>query len=94
MKHGDLSGPNAISIKLEPSDCAPRYDPVDTVAILKLSEATITERGMSSGLPLVDLVAFDPEGRRYVFVATGRVLLGIAAALRGVNLRNHGVEEP
>jgi hypothetical protein len=47
-----------------------------------------------SNLPIVDIVATLPDGSRVLIVATGRILNMISAAIRGVNLRNHGVEEP
>ena len=54
----------------------------------------ITEKGMESGLPLVDLQLIDKDGKKHFVAVSGRILLTIAAAIRGSNLRNHGTEEP
>lgn len=35
-----------------------------------------------------------PDGKRYLCVITGRIANMIGVAVRAVNLRNHGVEEP
>jgi hypothetical protein len=34
------------------------------------------------------------DGQEYYVMMTGRILLSVAAAIRGVNTRNHGVAEP
>lgn len=82
---------SAISIRMVPGDKAPHYpDAVECEAL----EAVITEQGTEANLPIVDLVAEHPSGQRVVIVLTGSILLGIAAAVRGANLRNHGVAEP
>lgn len=81
----------AITIKLVPGDIGPRYENTHE---LKLDHVTITEQGTQAHLPIVDIVATLPNGERAVLVLTGRVLCSIAAAVRGVNLRNHGTEEP
>ena len=81
-----------LAIKILPGDTAPRY-PVGTVE-LTINAAVITEQGMTSKLPIVDLQLTDAKGRVYFAATSGRIILGLAAALKGVNMRNHGVEEP
>lgn len=80
-----------LHIRIVPGVLAPRYE--DGTAA-DLEQATITEQGMASGLPLVDLHCRDGNGHEIIVVTTGKLLLSLAAAIRGVNLRNHGVEEP
>lgn len=79
-------------IKLVAGKQAPKhYDCKDE---LVLEEVIITEKGTESDLPLVDIVMVAPGGEKFLLVLTGRILNGISAAVRGVNMRNHGVEEP
>lgn len=80
-----------LSINIVAGDRAPRYD---TGIEAKLSHVTITEQGTEAKLPVVDLVARDPNGNQVLLVLSGRQVCAIAAAVRGVNKRNHGVEEP
>lgn len=84
---------NNLNIKFIPGDVAPRYEP-SKVKQLHAHTAVITERGMESGLPVVDIQMRDDEGNEYFFMTTGRLINGISGAIKGVNLRNHGVEEP
>ena len=80
-----------VSIKLIPGDVAPRYGDAEG---LRLEDVVITEQGTRAGLPIVDLVCKDGRGNPFVISTTGRVINGLAAAIRGVNLKNHGLEEP
>ena len=80
-----------IEINLVPGDVAPRYD---TGYEIDCSHVTITEKGTKDGLPLVDFVARDRHGEKIMFVLTGRLVNMISASIKGVNLRNHGTEEP
>lgn len=82
-----------LSIKINPGDVAPRYNP-ETTKELTAEIAIITEQGMSSGLPLVDIQMKDAEGNEYFFMITGRLINGLSDAIKGVNKRLHGVEEP
>lgn len=81
-----------LHIKLQPGDLAPRYP--SNVSPLDCQDVVITERGTASGLPLVDFRFKDDQGREFFFAVTGRLVISLAAAIRGVNLRNHGKEEP
>jgi hypothetical protein len=83
----------SLEIKLNPGDMAPRYDPVTTKQ-LTAHTAIITEQGMESGLPLVDIQMTDDEGNHYFFMIPGRLINGLSAMIKGVNMRNHGTEEP
>ena len=82
-----------IKIKINAGDKSPRYCPnsVDQVGI---EQVVITERGMQSGLSLIDLQMIDKDGKKHFVAVSGRILLTIAAAIRGSNLRNLGTEEP
>lgn len=71
---------------------APRY--TDATKRLELKEAIITEMGMESDLPLVDLKLTDSDGNEYFAMVSGGLLNGLSASIKGVNLKNHGAEEP
>ena len=81
-----------LVIELKEGNEAPRY-PEGTIE-LRIDKAVITEKGMQSGLPLVDFQITDEKGRVYYTALTGSVLNMLSAAIKGVNMRNHGVEEP
>lgn len=59
-----------------------------------LEKVVITEGGIVGGKPLVDFITKTPEGEQVVVVLGGQQIFAIAAALRGINMRNHGVDEP
>jgi hypothetical protein len=80
------------TIKLNPGKIAPRYEKSSKELILH--EVVITEKGMESGLPLIDFVMKDSEGKEHYFMISGRIVNMISSAIKGVNLRNHGQEEP
>jgi len=61
---------------------------------LLVKRAVITEQGMGSGLPLVDIVMEDSDGKEYFFMISGRLINTLSAAVKGVNQRIHGSEEP
>lgn len=82
---------NELKINLIPGNMAPRYDEGYEIDI---SHCTITEQGTQGNLPLVDFVGRDKNGEKVMFCLTGRLVNMVSAAIRGVNLRNHGVEEP
>lgn len=81
-----------VAITLIPGKLAIRYP--ETSKHLVLDSVAITENGTESNLPLVDFVLKDAEGNKYYVMATGRIVNLISAAVKGVNLRNHGTEEP
>lgn len=83
---------NSVSIKLVPGKIAPRY--TDNEKQLDLKEVVITEQGTEGDLPLIDFILTDAEGKEYFFMVTGRIVAGIAHAISGVNMRNHGKLEP
>ena len=64
------------------------------VGELKIERVVITEQGTQSHLPIVDFVLVAPDGKRYIATTTGRLVNGLAAAVRGANERNHGTPEP
>lgn len=76
-----------VSIRLVEGSAAPRWDSAEG---LTLEEMIITEKGMQSGFPLVDFVFRAPDGQTMVFTTSGRIVQSMAAAVDGVNLRNHG----
>ncbi len=80
-----------LSIRLVPGKVAPRYDEGTE---LECQEAVITEQGTEANLPLVDIKMRGPDGKLYLLVLTGRLVNMLSAAVKGVNQRNHGVEEP
>jgi hypothetical protein len=80
-----------LSLDIVKGKTAPRYDQGYEVNV---DRVTITEKGMESGLPLVDFIATDKSGEQVLFVLSGRHVCAIAAAIRGINMRNHGTEEP
>lgn len=80
-----------VYIKLIKGDEAPKY-PFGIE--LELDHVAITEQGTQTNLPIVDFVMKDKEGLTYLLVLTGREVNMISAAIKGVNLRNHGKEEP
>lgn len=88
-----IGDPSKITIRLVPGDVAPRRDPKE-ITELACEVAVITERGTNGGLPIVDLELTDEHGRKFYAMITGRVLTGIASAVAGVNLRNHGTPVP
>lgn len=57
-------------------------------------QVVITEQGTDGGLPIVDFLTGGPDGMLRVLTVTGRLVNSVSAAVRGVNVRNHGVEEP
>lgn len=90
-----------VDIKLIPGNVAPRYTlkgqprvagVQQVVGELKLETVVITERGMQSGFPLLDLQLRAPNGDLYFAVVTGEIANMISSAVKGVNMRNHGVE--
>lgn len=85
-------GYNSASIKLNPGNFAPRYTADDVQ--LELEEVVITEEGTRNGWPLVDFVMKDKAGKKHFFMVTGSIAQMIAGAVRGVNVRIHGKEEP
>lgn len=80
-----------LAVKLVEGDVAPKYEETTPLTI---EEVVVTEKGMASGLPLVDLVCRDSNGRRFLIVTTGKVICTLAGVIRGVNFRNHGKAEP
>lgn len=82
-----------LSISVKEGNTAPRYP--ETTKLLTIDEAVITEQGMASGFPVVDFQMTDSEGNKYFIMTSGGIINGLSAAIKGVNLRIHGVaEEP
>jgi len=80
------------SIKFLKGNLAPRY--TKDTKNLKVEQAVITEQGMVSGLPLVDMQLVDEDGNKYFFCLSGRLFKLLATSIDGVNLRNHGTIDP
>lgn len=84
---------NSIAIKIVEGGVAPRYNPEQTKQ-LEARVAVITENGMQSGLPVVDIQMVDAEGNEYFFMVTGRIFNSVTDIIKAVNMKNHGAEEP
>ena len=80
-----------VQLHLVPGKQGPLYE--NTVEV-KCERVVITEKGMESDLPLVDFVCRGPDGTSVLMVLSGRIVNMISAAIKGVNVRNHGVPEP
>jgi Zn/Cd-binding protein ZinT len=83
--------PRVLPIHFVEGNVAPRYD---TGYETQVERVTITEQGTQANLPIVDFIAKDKAGNQVCFVLTGREVCTLAAAIRGVNTRIHGVPEP
>lgn len=81
-----------LSINIIPGSVAPRFDAVTHE--LTCIGVMITEQGMASHKPMVDFVFLDADGKRYFFTTSGAMLRLVAAAIGGVNERNHGTPDP
>ena len=81
-----------VHIRLIEGNMAPRYDEAGTE--MRLEEVVITEQGTQSHLPMLDFKMRGQDGKLYLLVLTGRIVNAISAAVRGVNMRIHGREEP
>lgn len=89
MKNEDVT---TLNIQIIKGNVAPRY--VNGSTELTINKAVITEKGMQSELPLVDFQMTDEAGNIYFTAISGRLINALSAAIKGVNLRNHGTEEP
>lgn len=81
-----------LEIKFVPGKQGPFY--AEGTQQLKVEKCVVIEQGTEANLPFVDFVMKGEHGEQYLMVLTGRMVLSLAAALRGVNMRNHGVAEP
>jgi len=97
VKHSDKwlrecarSGSNA-RLEIVSGKLAPRHPAYEA---LKCERIVITEQGTQENLSIVDFELIDDEGNLHLVTFTGRIILAVASALRGVNMRNHGQEEP
>lgn len=81
-----------VAMDLVKGKIAPRY-PMETPE-LSIDRVVITEQGTEGNLPIVDFQMSDRKGNKYFAAITGRIVLTVASALRGVNMRIHGTEEP
>lgn len=81
-----------LKIKFVEGNKAPRYNA--SVCQLFVKQSIITEKGMESDLPLIDFQLTDEFGREYYMAISGRLINMLSASIRGVNMRNHGIEEP
>lgn len=81
-----------LSIRLVAGKDAPRYNEAGFELVCE--EAIITEQATVNNLPIVDFKMRGPDGKMYLLVLSGRIVNGLARAIRGVNMRIHGVEEP
>lgn len=85
----------SASIEIVEGKQAPHYLEEDGfVGECKLDKVVITEKGTQGDLPIVDFVMTAPDGKKFMMCLTGRNVTSIAAAIQGVNLRNHGNSDP
>lgn len=83
---------NSLSISMIQGVTAPRYDS-ETVYV-RCQRAVITEKGTQGQMPIVDFQLEDEKGKKYFLVLSGKLVTMLGAAIKGVNVRNHGKEEP
>ncbi len=75
----------SVSVSIKSADSvgkAPKYGP--EVVGLELEECVIVSKGTHHGLPSVDLVMKDENGKRYLVMTTGRVMEQLGGACQGV----------
>lgn len=78
----------SLEINLLKGSVAPRYEA--KIKELKIKKAVVTENGMQSNRPLVDLQLEDSLGNKFYAVLSGGLCQNLGAAIDGVNMRNHG----
>lgn len=81
-----------LTISIVPGSRMPRYD--DAVYELTSLGVTVTEQATRSGLPAVDFRFQGPDGTQFAFTTSGRMIQMLAAAIAGINVRNHGKADP
>jgi hypothetical protein len=72
-----------LKIETIPGNVAPRYEPKDWTELVPTG-AVITEIGMKGGGPLVDIQLVDREGKKYFFMLSGSIVVGLGASVNGV----------
>lgn len=75
-----------LTINTIPGSMAPRFEA--TTHPLTPISATITEQGMKSGWPMVDLTFEDSSGKRFAYTTSGRMMLLLAGAIQAAVVRN------
>lgn len=60
---------------------APNYG-ADTCAV-KIDKCIVVKKGMTSGMPSIDLQMTDENGNKYVALMTGNILESMAQVARG-----------
>jgi len=81
-----------MKVKMVRGNVAPRYD--RTTKQAGIEKVIITEQGVQSGLPLVDLQLIDRNGDKLFVAVSGRLMQSIASVINGTNERIHGVPNP
>ena len=82
-----------LSIELKEGDFAPRYEK-DEWTELSIDKAVVTEQGTIGKLPIVDIQLTDEKGNKYFGMITGRLIIGLGDACKGVMQRIHGTDTP
>lgn len=77
-----------LRISLVKGDEAPRYS--NDVTTLELERAVITEKGMASGRPLVDLQFSDDKGNLYFVMVSGGLIAMLGDKVKEINKVNNG----
>lgn len=81
---------NSLNIEFVQGKNPPQIEATRVVCI----KVVITEQATQAGLPVVDFVMSDPLGKIIKLTLTGRIITTLAAAIQGVNVRNHGNPDP
>lgn len=75
---------NNVNVKIFNSIAEAPIHSKEIIAV-KIDEALIVKKGMTSGAPTVDLCMTDKDGNKYVALVTGKILNSIAQVVRGVS---------
>lgn len=80
-----------LNVDIIRGNVAPRYTCRDVE--LKVDNVVITEKGMESGLPLINFQLSDKAGNVYFTALSGGVVNTLSEAIKRINFRNYGKEE-
>ena len=81
-----------VKIHLMPGCPSELYD--EPAEPLDCDDVVIKEKATAANLPTVDFRCRGSDGKLHTLVLTGRVVNAIATAVRSMNVRTHGTEEP
>lgn len=75
-----------LAIEILAGNVAPRYD--TDITQLTAQKAVITQHGMESGMPILDLQFTDADGNQYFTMISGNIVTMLCGAMAGVIQRN------